>query len=260
MGEPEKESRPDEQAAVNPPPGASAGEREGHPDFWRWMTITVAAGLAAGVASWAVGEASYGAFKTPLSPVQVGPIVMMQETLPFTKISDAKNATLAFAVMGGVLGLFLGAAGGVVRRAPSRSAFAGLAGLVLGGLSGTLSSWPLLALYYRQHVPDPNDLLFPLMVLGGIWSITGAAGGLAFGLGSGRPRHLFNAASGAFLGVLLATILYGVIGVIIFPDSNPTDPLAKSGALRFLARVLVSVSGAMGAAVGSWDPRWSRER
>ena len=109
----------------------------------------------------------------------------------------------------------------------------------------------LLPLYYRRFVPDPNDMALPLLIHGGIWCAISAVSGLAFGFGTGSGRRLLNAASGAFLGAAIATILYEVIGVELFPDSQSIDPMANSSTVRLLARLLVSVMAAAGAAAAS---------
>ncbi len=258
MAESETRSPREGDVAMNPLDELAASAGTEHPRFLRWMIFAAIAGLAAGVTSWGIGDAFLNTFKTPLSAVQIGPITLMQATTPSTNATNAKNATLTFVILGTILGLFLGAAGGILRAAPLRAVLAGFAGIILGGLSAGLASWPLLGIYYRQHVPDPNDLLFPLLVLGGIWSVIGAAGGLAFCLGGGGSRHLLNAASSAFLGVLLATVVYEVIGITVFPDSHPTDPLTLSSPLRMLARVLVCTSAAVGAAMASYPVRGAR--
>jgi hypothetical protein len=212
------------------------------------------AGLVAGAVSWGAGELAYGAFQPPLSKVTTGTIVLIMATRPDSNAADAKNATLAFAILGSVLGLFLGVAGGLVRRNLLRGVWAGAVGLVLGGLAGAFASLPLLGLYYRQLVPNPNDLMRPLLTHGGIWCAVGATGGLAFGLGSGNWRRLLNAISGAILGAALATALYEGIGIAAFPASSTTEPLPPSWDVRLLARVLVSVFAALGAAAGAWEP------
>jgi hypothetical protein len=231
--------------------GAAEVSGKAHPSFLRGLTLALAAGLAAGLVAWVEGEAVFGYFVAPLSPVSVGPMVLMQATTPAVNAADVKNATLAFAILGSSLGLLLGVAGGLVRRDPRRCSLAGVVGWVLGGLVGALASMPFLALFYRQNVADPNDFLLPLLMHAGIWCPIGAVGGLAFGLGSGGGPRLLNAAIGGFLGAAIATILFEIIGIGVFPDDRSTDPLANTWVLRLLARLLVAVFAALGAAIAA---------
>ena len=55
-----------------------------------------------------------------------------------------------------VLGLALGAAGGLVRRSPTAAVAAGLAGLVLGGAAGAGATGPLLP-YYHAALAAATD-------------------------------------------------------------------------------------------------------
>lgn len=247
-------TKPDESAAA---PGPPEGDRV---SFGRWMTIALLAGLVAGIASFAAGEFSYVYHKAPLSTFSIGMIRTTAAKTEDVNATVAKNAILTFAILGIALGATLGAAGGLIRRTPLRAVFAAVAGAVLGGLAGWLASVLFLPLFFRRLVPDPNDLTLPALIHGGIWSAIGAMSGLAFGFGTGSGRRMLNAASGAFLGAVIATILYEVIGVAAFPASQSTDPMANSWVVRLLARLLVSLFVAAGAAMGAWTSARTRAK
>ena len=139
--------------------------------------IALAAGVAVSLLSWIGGELTRGAFKarhvstTFYGMTHVGPSPETQNA------ADLKNSVLAFGILGGVTGLVLGFAGGVGGRAPIRGAIVGAGALALGSTVGVVASMTMLPFYYRRLVPDPNDLLTPILIHGGISAAIGAVGG-----------------------------------------------------------------------------------
>jgi len=233
-------------------PLASEGNRprpRGQAEVW---AVALAAGVAAGLVSWVGGELAHGAFKPQLVQVvgNFGQKVMLP-TRSTLNAADLKNATLAFAVLGGVTGLVMGIAGGVAGRSALHGVVVGLGAQVLGVLVGALASLALVPLFHRDFVPDTNDLLSPIMIHAGIWAAIGAVGGLAFAIGMRRGRRLLNAIGGACLGAILATVVFHVLSGALFPDSGSTEPVATSSFVRLLAMLLVTVLVAPGAARGA---------
>jgi hypothetical protein len=161
------------------------------------------------------------------------------------------NATLAFAILGGVTGLMLGLAGGLAGRSRARGVIVGLASLAAGTIVGALASFALIPLFFRGLVPDLNDLLTPILIHGGIWMAIGALGGLAFAIGMGRGRHVPVAVGAACVGAFVASVLFHLLSEGLFADSSSTAPLAKSALARLLAMLLVTVLVAVGAARGT---------
>jgi hypothetical protein len=165
--------------------------------------------------------------------------------------ADSANATLAFAILGGVTGLMMGFAGGLAGRSPVRGLIVGLASMAAGAVVGASASLALLPFFFRRLVPDLNDLLTPMLIHGGIWMAIGALGGLAFAIGMGRGRHLPIAIGAACVGAFLASVLFHLLSESLFLDSDSTEPLAKSAIARLLAMLLATVLIAAGAARGA---------
>jgi len=175
----------------------------------------------------------------------------LQPTQGSQNTANLQNAALVLTILGCVTGVAMGFAGGLAGRSPWRGVIIGLGALAVGGLVSALSSWALLPLFYRRIVPDPNDLLSPILIHGGIWMAIGAVGGLAFAIGMGCRRCLATAIGGACLGAILATVLFHLIGAGLFSDSGSTEPIASQALVRLLAMLLVTVLVAIGAARGA---------
>jgi hypothetical protein len=249
---------------------AFAGLARPLPPLGWLMATALVAGLLAGVVSWLIGEGTLRAWMPRTYTAQ-----MMGQT--FTKVApadqaaaDFKNATLAFAVLGGVLGAALGIAGGAAGQSPAAGTKAAFGGLVLGAMLGAGASRLLLPVYFRaldvSQEALSRDLTLPLLVHGGIWAACGLAGGLAFGLGLGAgPTRIASAALGGLVGAALGAALYEMIGAAAFPTARTTSPLPNSWHARLLARFLVATLTALLAAVvihaaaprsESHDGRW----
>ncbi len=213
--------------------------------------IALAAGFTAGLVSWLGGELTHEAFKPQLFKIKIAFTTFIQPTAASLNTADLKNASLVFTILGGVTGAVMGIAGGIAGRSLSRGLIVGFGTLLAGSLVGALTSLALLPIYFRQSVPDPNDLMSPIMIHGGIWMAIGAVGGLAFALGMGCGRVAFNAIVGACFGASIATLLYHGLGEALFPDSGSTTPLATSAVVRFMAAILATVLIAFGAARGA---------
>jgi len=219
---------------------------------WQVWAIALSAGLAAGIGSWLAGELAHGAFKPRLFAIEVmGGLSSRQPSRESQNAADSKNATVVFAILGGVTGLTMGFAGGLAGRSGSRGLKVGVGALVIGGLVGALASLALVPLFFRGFVPDRSDLLAPVMIHGSIWVAVGAVGGLAFAIGMRCWGRLADAIAGACFGALLATIFFHASAAGLFPDSGSTEPVASTSIVRLLAMGLISVLVAIGAAAGA---------
>ena len=214
--------------------------------------IVLACGAAGGLVSWLAGELAFGAFRPQLFRIQNMGISSLQPSRESQRAADIKNAALAFAVLGGVTGLAMGLAGGLAVHAPTRSLKVGLLALGAGALVGALASLGLVPLFFREVVPDTNDLLTPILIHGGIWMAIGAVGGIAFAIGTETSKKQFaDAIAGACFGAVLATIFYHVLAAAVFPEAKSTVAVANTAIVRFLAMSLVPIMIAVGAGIGA---------
>jgi hypothetical protein len=233
------------ESATSSPPGSRP---RSNGQVW---TIALAFGLMAGLFAWGAEEATYGLFRPQLFRVVILRMPSLQPSRESQNAADIKNATLAFAFLGCLTGLAMGFAGGVAGRSTVRGVVVGVAAMLLGGLIAAGTSLVLLPAFFRQLVPDPSDLLTPIMIHGGIWGAIGALGGLAFAIGMGRGRRVVDAIIGACFGTLLATIVFHFSGEMLFPNSRSFDALATLPIVRLMAMVSVSVLLAVGAVWGT---------
>jgi hypothetical protein len=214
--------------------------------------IVLASGAAAAVVSWLAGELAHGAFKPRLFLVTSMGVSALEPSRESQRAADVKNSTFVFAILGGVTGLAMGLAGGLAVRSPARSLKVGLGALGVGALVGALASLALVPLFFRELIPDTNDLLSPILIHGGIWTAIGAVGGIAFAIGMGKSMRRFaDAIAGACFGAVLATIIYHALAAAVFPAAKSTDALANTAMVRFLAMSLVPILVAIGAATGA---------
>jgi hypothetical protein len=213
-----------------------------------WL-VAVAAGLLAGLASFGIGE---------VAPELVRPAqqVTAEERARGGKLndllkarsrqSDDRAAAIAYGSLGMLLGLGLGAAGGLARGSAKVAAMAGLAGLILGGAAGAGVTMLALPPYHaaRAAMTDEDitqDIGLALATHGGIWIAVGAAAGLALGLGLGGGARAARAVAGGILGAAVAAVLYEFCGAVIFPLSQSFRPRAITAGPRLLAHLAVAL-------------------
>jgi hypothetical protein len=212
-----------------------------------WLLL-VAAGFLAGLFAAAIGEAAHDYFAPAETVHELQGNKFMQPTPETKLVATIKNGALANALLGGVLGLALGLAGGLARRSAPRAALAGLLGLLLGAILGvvlSLGTIPLFSYAKRFTTSTEPDLSVALALHAGVWAVLGAAGGLAFAVGLGSRTRLGRALFGGFLGALVGTMLYEVIGAVFFPLADTAEPIAATWETRALARFLVPVFTAL---------------
>jgi hypothetical protein len=210
------------------------------------------AGIAAGLASWLAGEFAKEIYQPRMVEVGFGMgVTLTMATAATQNQADFQNATLVFTLAGGIIGLALGLAGGVAGRSVARGLVVGLVALVVGGLVGGVASLALVPLFFRHYVPDPSDLLSPILIHSGIWSAIGAAAGMGFAIGMGRARRIPAAVGGACLGAILATVVFHLVSDVLFPDSGSSRAIAGSALVRLLAILAPTVMVAAGAARGA---------
>jgi MFS family permease len=153
----------------------------------------------------------------------------------------ARNAAVAYGLLGGILSLSLAATAScsLPRFSSGRILAAGLAGVVLGGLLGAVTSYAVTPLYF--HRLGTADITLSLLVHLAIWSAIGAAAGVAFGVGRGNRGGLAGSLVGGIAGGALAALLFDVCGAF-FPLAHTERPLAEPAETRLAAAALLSVS------------------
>ena len=228
------------------------GETETPISALRIWSITLFAGIVTGLVSWGAGEMAQGLFKPEQYPtVIMGGTTMMLPTATSSNRAEFKNAVVANALLGGIAGMTMALAGGLVASAPFRGFFVGLGTQAVGAAAGAFSSLLLLRSFYRGYVPNVNDLISPILIHGGIWLLIGGISGVGFGFGMGNRRRLPAIIGGAILGGLFSSILYETIVASFFPDSQPTGPIAGSPSIRLLSMLSVTFMIALGIAKGA---------
>ena len=212
----------------------------------------VAASLA-GVASVIAGEAIMNHYKGDLNPkIQNNPT---PESVRLLKEARLYSATFTFTTLGGLLGLTLGLAGGLAaRRSIAATTGAAILGLLLGVVGSASASRFLVSFFYKNYDPVSTDLIFPLLTHSVIWSVVGALGGLAFGLGIGGPRRWQASLVGGLTGGAAAAVVYELVGALFFASSKTDLPLSASSTTRGMALLLVAGLSAIGAVLAVCQP------
>jgi hypothetical protein len=213
------------------------------------IAMAMAVGVVAGLVSWGAGELAQGFFKPRLFKVELMGMSSIQPTLESKNIADLKNAEVAFGLLGCVTALAMGCAGGLVARSPGRGLIVGLGIQPIGAAVALVATLALIPPLLRNTTPDPNDLIAPMLVHGGIWVPIAAVGGLAFAIGM-KSRRVISAIGGACLGGVLATILFHILGAILFPNVGSYEAVPSSAVLRLLATLPLAILIAAGAALG----------
>ncbi|MDX2035312.1 MAG: hypothetical protein SFX72_01575 [Isosphaeraceae bacterium] len=218
---------------------------------WRAGTgaMAVIVALVSGTVAWGIGEATYDLFQ-PSKEAASQPYAFKQLNAEKNR-ADGINGSIAFGALGGLLGLGLGCVGAWAAQAPRRIPAAAVLGLVLGTVAGAAPCPFLIPLYHQHYDPEVPDLKLPLVIHAGIWCSLGAAAGLAFGFGYSDKRKLAAIFLGGFLGAFAATVLFDVLGAILFPFSEADVPISPSLPARILARLIVAVGVALGVVVAA---------
>jgi hypothetical protein len=231
-----------------------------------WL-IVLATGLLAGLASFGVGEVASELVRpsTEFTPEQRAnrnrlPAVILAR---FRESND-RAAAIAFGALGMLLGLGLGAAGGLARGSAWAAVAGGLVGLILGGAAGAGVTTVALPAYHAAHAAATeenitHDIGLALATHGGIWLAVGAASGLALGLGLGGGAFLTRAVVGGILGAAVAAAIYEFGGAVAFPLSETFRQRAITWGPRLLAHLSVALCVSAGALWGALHLRLRRD-
>ena len=220
--------------------------------FGRLLALALAAALIAGAVSVLAGERILGHYGEALLPRPS--IRPTPEEARRWREARLYSAVLSFTTLAGLLGLSMGLAGGLARRAAGASVQAAIAGLLLGIAVVAPISLLLVSNFFTKYDPHSEDLVFPLLTHGAIWSAVGAIGGLAFGWGIGGRGRWKATLAGGFFGAAAAAALYEIVGALAFATSRTELPLSSSIATRGMAQFLVTTLSAIGAVLALNQP------
>lgn len=207
----------------------------------RPWALALTAGLVAGIAAWAIAE--------PMLIPDPGRLGVKGEIVVSPAEKGMHNGTISFGVLGAMLGLGLGLAGGLIRPSFPRASLAAVIGLFVAAGAGALTSWLVVPVYYKHLNED--DLTYSLLVHGAAWGAVGAAAGLAFALGMGGWRRLPRAIFGCLGAALLATAVYEFVGGILSPGALTNKPVSATPGSRLAGRLLVAMLVAAGAVMST---------
>lgn len=216
------------------------------------------AGLVAGLLAFGLGELSYDAFPAERvsTKLDYGGAAMLT-TAKTEQKAVVRNAALAFAGLGAMLGGCLGLAGGMVRKSRGGAAVGGVLGLIVGGAVGAGLPFLMFRTYFRAvDQLDVAPMVIGLCLHVAVWGLIGGAAGLAFGFGLGNRGRMLHYVVLGLVGAALGAGLFEALGGYLYPAALTEEPLAQRWQARFLARVLVSL--AAGAAIGLSFPSTRR--
>lgn len=144
---------------------------------------------------------------------------------------------LLFPTVAGFVGLFLGAAEGVICRNPSRAFRSGFVGLAVGFLGGLVATVPTGIMFslmsslalslWKDPVPNAMPtgiaLLVFMMGRGAAWAIISIPAGIGQGIALRENKVIINGLVGALLGGLLGGLLFDPISfVLLTADGQAT--------------------------------------
>jgi hypothetical protein len=182
-----------------------------------------------------------------------------RDSSPHTKeVAALKQSSCVLGCLGALLASSMGAVGGVTSGSRRRTLVAAGVGLLVGGLAGALPPWLVIPLYNRAEELTPGELGRSLLMHWSLWLALGGAAGLALGLGLGSTSKLLNTILGGILGVALGTLVYELIGGLMFPLAETGKPLAATWEARALALATIAIFAALGAAMLATLERGSR--
>lgn len=141
---------------------------------------------------------------------------------------------LLFPMVAGFVGLFLGAAEGLICRNPLRAVTSGAIGLGVGFVGGLLTWIPTNMLYNLMGAlalsfwknPQPNQmptglaLLILMMGRAAAWSVAAIPAGIGQGLALREKKVIINGLVGGVLGGLLGGFLFDPISLVFMTDDG----------------------------------------
>jgi hypothetical protein len=242
------------------PPKAAGVAGAGRPAP-SWL-LALAGGLVAGLAASFAAEATHGHFRVvhvnPPNWDKMGSYdkqdYIVAEHRTKTPPAEAKNAAVAYGLLGGLLGVGLGLAGGLARRSVGAGLLAAAVGLVFGVGAGAGMSAVAIPRFYQFLTPE-NGVVVALLTHLAVFAAVGAAAGLAFGLGAGGRGSAVRGLLGGLVGGALGTVAFEVIFAVGMPLMRLEHPIPPERVPRLLIHLAVALLAAGGAALAVRPPR-----
>jgi hypothetical protein len=215
--------------------GTKEIQRDGRKKKLDLLNLKVGEVVGAHVEYYRMGEDSlaFGRFVVR-SPA---PLSKNRAEMSLEQLDSRSNAVglLLFPVIAGLIGLFIGAADGLVCRLPRRALLCGGVGLLVGFVGGFISSIaatvayaPLSALAMKQTSGPMGSLStfgFVLQMLGRslAWGLAGLAMGLAQGIALRSKRLLLYGFLGGVVGGVFGGLLFDPIDMILLGPDKPSS-------------------------------------
>jgi hypothetical protein len=240
--------------ARSPHEDATRGpDRPTWPPGHTW-SIILAASTLAGLFAFGLGEISPRLFppSTYFAPeIRARPLLLAEEIKKRRLLFADRAAAAGCGGLGLLLGLALGAGGGLARRSSRAAIAAGFTGMVLGGAAGAATPYLVLPFYNAARIATTDDdhnidLGLSMRTRGAIWLAIGAAAGVALGVGLGGAA-VVRAAIGGILGACLATVTHEIGGALVFPLAETFRPLSVTPTARLTDHLLIALCVATGA-------------
>lgn len=137
---------------------------------------------------------------------------------------------LLFPVVAAAVGLFLGAAEGIICRNPLRALISGAVGLGIGFLGGVIALIPtgmvfnitieIVKSLWKNPAPDaitPTGMALLVLMMGraAAWSIVSIPAGMGQGIALRERKVIINGVVGALLGGLVGGLLFDPISLVL---------------------------------------------
>jgi hypothetical protein len=162
------------------------------------------------------------------------PISEKRAKLTLEQLNSRNSAMglLLFPTVAGLIGLFIGAADGLVCRLPRRAIFSGIIGLVVGFVGGFIMSIvgnivyaPVNLLAQKSGHNSSLGMIGFAIQMGGrslAWALAGMAMGLGQGIALRSSRLLLYGLLGGIVGGLLGGLFFDPIDLILLGQDKPS--------------------------------------
>jgi len=164
----------------------------------------------------------------------IGALVVWAIIEPFLNDNEASGLFdwLLFPPVAGSIGLFLGAAEGIMCRNVSRAITSGIVGLAIGLIGGAIMVIPgkilftlaaVLAInFMEQGQEEPSGLPYFIMMIGraGAWALIAIPAGIGQGIALRERKVALNGLLGALLGGIIGGFFFDPLGTLFASDDG----------------------------------------